>query len=321
MQNNLEWGLQLTMSQFKGTYVFKQNGEEIGRSSNLITSNGRTMLMQYLAGSRTNWASDIAIGAMDTTPTSSDTQLNFEAGRYPVILKSYIAKNSTTGDPDLIVIRGTVPENTTFNIYEIGTYATSSSNSPSSSKNNLILSDMSDLTNWTATAGSVVSNQFTPQGTGSPRIGQYSISIPQSTTYVNNNVTVPFTNYNSFDSLQILVYNTTAGNLSVKLTDIMGYTQTINFTLTNNTGYSVLSTLFDKSVGSGTDRLISSFTYIKSISISTDSSAGLTIDAIKTSSSSEISIEESLVSKSVLSTPIAKLYNIPLDIEYYVELL
>jgi len=308
-------------SQFKGTYVFKQGDLEIGRSTNLITSNGRTMLMQYLAGSRLNWSADMAIGALPTTPTSADTQLNFETGRYPVNLKSYIAANSTTGDPDLIVVRATIPENIFANIYEIGTYATSFGNTVASSKNNLLIADMSDLTNWRTASGSIVDNEFTPQGVGSPRIGQYSVSIPQNTSYYNNNVSIQFNNYNASDSLQILVSNTTAGTMSVKLTDISGNTQTVNFILTNNTGYYTASTQFDQSIGSSPDTSISNFTYLSGIEIITNGTSGVTIDAIKTSSATEISMEESLVSKSVLSTPIAKINNMPLDVEYYIELL
>ena len=311
----------MQQSQFKGTYVFKQGDLEIGRSTNLITSNGRTMLMQYLAGSRLNWSADMAIGALPTTPTSADTQLNFETGRYPVNLKSYIAANSTTGDPDLIVVRATIPENIFANIYEIGTYATSSGNTVASSKNNLLIADMSDLTNWRTASGSIVDNEFTPQGVGSPRIGQYSVSIPQNTSYYNNNVSIQFNNYNASDSLQILVSNTTAGTMSVKLTDISGNTQTVNFILTNNTGYYTASTQFDQSIGSSPDTSISNFTYLSGIEIITNGTSGVTIDAIKTSSATEISMEESLVSKSVLSTPIAKINNMPLDVEYYIELL
>lgn len=311
----------MQQSQFKGTYVFKQGDLEIGRSTNLITSNGRTMLMQYLAGSRLNWSADMAIGALPTTPTSADTQLNFETGRYPVNLKSYIAANSTTGDPDLIVVRATIPENIFANIYEIGTYATSFGNTVASSKNNLLIADMSDLTNWRTASGSIVDNEFTPQGVGSPRIGQYSVSIPQNTSYYNNNVSIQFNNYNASDSLQILVSNTTAGTMSVKLTDISGNTQTVNFILTNNTGYYTASTQFDQSIGSSPDTSISNFTYLSGIEIITNGTSGVTIDAIKTSSATEISMEESLVSKSVLSTPIAKINNMPLDVEYYIELL
>jgi hypothetical protein len=56
----------VSLSLFKGTYVFKQNGLEIGRTNNLITSNGRNLILEFLAGARQNWAADMAIGAMPT---------------------------------------------------------------------------------------------------------------------------------------------------------------------------------------------------------------------------------------------------------------
>ena len=34
----------------KGTYIYKQNGIEIGRSENVITTDGKKSILQYLAG-------------------------------------------------------------------------------------------------------------------------------------------------------------------------------------------------------------------------------------------------------------------------------
>lgn len=291
--------------------MFKQNGVEIGRSSNLITDIGRKIILQYLTRAREEWAADMAIGALNTTPTKSDTQLNFETGRYPVILKSF--SSATLTDPDLLVVRATLPENLYANIYEIGVYPTTTSFSTISNRNNIILNDFSDLTNWSDGAGTVEVNPFVPQGSGSPRIGANSITIPSSTTYTNTNLSIPLNSYSSLDDLQILFYNSTAGTVTITLTDVSGITQSINFTTTLNEDYSSLSTKFGSS--------ISDFTYVTGISIATNSTASLTIDAIKASDASEISTEESLVSKSVLTTPIAKLFNVPLDVEYYIELL
>lgn len=310
MQQVLQRGYQVTL-QFKGTYVFSQNGVEVGRSNNLVTDIGRKIILQYLSRAREEWAADMAIGSLNTTPLSSDTQLNFETGRYPVTLKTFLSATST--DPDLIVVRATIPENVYANIYEIGLYPTKTSFSTVSNRNNIMLSDFSDLTDWSTSAGTTTVNEFTPQGESSPRIGANSVALSNSTTYLNTNLSIPITGYSSIDSLQILIYNSTAGIVTVTLTDVSGITQSISFTTTNNTGYTSLSTLFGSS--------ISDFTYITAISIATNASASLTIDAIKTSDASEISVEECLVSKSVLTTPIAKLYNVPLDIDYYLELL
>ena len=300
------------MSQlFKGTYVFKQNGVEVGRSSNLITNIGRKIILQYLTRAREEWAADMAIGALNTAPAATDIQLNFETGRYPVILKTFLS--ATLTDPDLILVRATIPENVYANIYEIGIYPTNTSFSTVSNRNNIILTEFSDLTNWVNSAGTIEVNPFAPQASGSPRTGANSISFLNNTTYSNTNLSIPISGYSSLDDLQILMYNSTAGVVTVTLTDISGITQTISFTITTNGNYSSLSAKFGSS--------ISDFSYITGISISTNSTAALTIDAIKSSDASEISVEESLVSKSVLTTPIAKLNNVPLDVEYYIELL
>lgn len=312
------------MSFFKGTYVFKQNGIEIGRSNNLITSNGRKMILEYLSGSRTEWASDMAIGAMPTnvaggSPQVTDTQLNFETSRQPVTLKSFISATNT--DPDLIVVRSMMPADLVANIYEVGLYAIKNSNFSTSTRNNIILTDFSNLTQWYTSAGSVSTHSFIPQGSGSPRIGSNSIVLNSGTTYRNDNLNIDFTNYTNQDSLQLLVSESVSGNVTVILKDISGNQQEINFATSNNSSYAVISNLFDQTTSGSNYTSISNFSVITGIEIITDSSASLIVDAIKVSSANEISTEESLVSKSVLTNPIAKLPNVPLDVEYYIELL
>ncbi len=304
------------MSQFKGTYVFKQDGIEIGRSSNLITSNGRKMILQYLSGGRLDWAADMAIGAINSvSPSLSDTQLNFETLRCPVTLKTFISANTVANNPDLVVVRSTIPVGVYANIYEIGLYGISNSGYSTSTRNNVILDNFSNLNNWSLSVGTVIPTPYIAQGASSPRIGANSISFQPRTTYVCPNTSISFSNYTTLDSLQLLVFNTTASStgITVILTDSSGATQNLVFATTATAGYSVISAPFTSS--------ITNFSTITSISISTDSSTYATIDAIKVSSANQISFEETLVSKSILTNPIAKDANSPLDIEYYVELL
>jgi len=304
---------------FKGTYVFKQNGVEIGRYSNLITSNGRKMILQFLSGARQDWAADMAIGAMPSpAPSLTDTQLNFETSRYPVTLKTFVSANTVANNPDLILVRATLPIDLYANIYEIGLYATKNSLFSTSTRNNIVLTDFSDLTNWTST-GTVIFNSYVAQGYSSPRIGANSVSLLPNSTYTNSNLSIGFSHYTSNDSLQILAFNTTAGIINVTITDASGISQTIPFTTTSVAGYSVLSSNFDQSVSS-TNSIIN-FNNVTSVSIATTSETYATIDAIKVSSANEISVEESLVSKSVLASPIPKNPNVALDVEYYVEML
>ena len=297
------------MMQFKGTYVFKENGKEVGRSSNLITTSGRSILMQYLCNIKSSWASDLAIGAINTAPTTSDTQLNFETGRYPVSLKTFISASG--GNPDLIVVRSTIPEGVYANIYEVGVYPIPSS-ATSVDKNNEIIENFSDIPSWSST-GTRTINEFAPGISTSPRVGQYSVRLSQSSSISKTGININLNGYTALDNLELLAYNTVAGDVTVVLTDITGITETVVFTATTNTGYSILSKKFSSSV--------SNFSYIQSISITTDSNCALTIDAIKVSLGSTISVDDALISKSVLGSPIVKNYNVPLDVEYYIELL
>lgn len=295
---------------FKGTYVFKENGVEVGRSTNLITENGRDVILRYLAGAVPNWASNLAIGAMPVQPTISDTDLTFETARVPIDFKTY--RNAISPDPDLVIVRGTLPQELYANIYEVGVYPTPSSLG-ASVKNNQIIADFDNIYNWNASAGSVVVTDYMPQAGNSPRIGAHSVELEEDTIYENATLNLDISGYTTVDSLEILAYNTVEGVLTVKLTDFSNNFISFNYTLVTSEEYQVLTAPFPDGAAL--------MDKISTITISTDSTAIATIDAIKGTIRNELSMQDHLVSKSVLSTPIAKKYGVPLDIEYYIQLL
>lgn len=305
---------------FKGTYVFKQDGVEIGRSENLITTNGRKVLLQYLAGVRSNWASDMALGAINTAPTVSDMELNFETMRVPVSLKTY--KSATVDNPDLIIVRGTLPASLYANIYEIGLYPDSSITDVAN-RNDRIITEFSDLSNWVASIndpaqsvadqGTVYLTGYSPQSAASPRIGGFSVDLAQNTRYENNTFGFSLLGYSDVDTLKILAYNTAAGVMTVTLVDTYNNSFVFTYTLEDNTGYQILSAPFPANIVFNNT--------IKTVRIATNNTASITVDAIKASSTEELTSEDYLISKSVLSTPIAKVYGTPLDVEYYVQIL
>lgn len=308
------------MQQFKGTYIFKQNNKEIGRSENLITTNGRKVLLQYLSGVKNEWAADMCIGALNTSVNVSDIELNFETSRVPVVLKTY--QSATLTNPDLIIVRATLPASLYANIYEIGLYPESKITNVAN-RNNQIITEFSDLTNWYASIadnnqnitnqGQVNITGFIPQASGSPRIGGFSVDIAPNTSYQNDTFSLNFLGYTDLDNLQILAYNTVAGNLTITMSDTSGNSYSFVYVLQNNTDYQVLNASFPSN--------IIYTNQINSIKITTDTTAYLTIDAIKASTTKELSSEDYIISKSILTTPIAKIYGTPLDIDYYVQVL
>jgi hypothetical protein len=306
----------------KGTYVFKQNGIEVGRSQNLITTNGRKVILQNLAGVKTEWASNLSIGAIPTAPTVNDVQLNYETGRYPVTLKTY--QSATLSTPDLIIVRATLPTLMSANIYEVGIYPENSTTS-ASNRNNNILVDFSDLTNWVVDLGSIATNSFTPGADHSPRIGNYSVSLTQNTSMYNNTFSLNFSDYSELDTMQILARNTVAGFLTMTVTDTDGFTADFVYSLADSSDYQILTKAFPATIKNANGDLLTLSTKalgpIKSIRFTTDSTAAVTIDAVKTSTLQELRSNDFIISKSILNTPIPKIYGTALDVEYYIELL
>ena len=155
-----------------------------------------------------------------------------------------------------------------------------------------------------------------------PKKGSNSVTLEQSTKYTNDNLSLSFSHYTPLDKIEILLHNSVAGSLYVQLVDVVGNTQTLTLPIQTNSDYFKVSASFDQNLGfASTDTSIVNFQYLTSLSIATDASAAATIDAIKVSTAAEQAIEDSILSKSVLTTPIAKIYNVPIDVEYYVEML
>ena len=165
----------------KGTYVFKENGLEVGRSENIITTNGKTAILQYLSGSLSEWASQLAVGAMSSTPALTDLALNFEIARSAVTLKSF-----KVGTPNLLVVKGTLDASVAANIYEVGVFSSNTSNI-FGTRDRLIIDDFSILNNWTTASGSYTSVPFNPQNSISPRVGLYSLTLAPNTQIDNTN--------------------------------------------------------------------------------------------------------------------------------------
>jgi hypothetical protein len=299
----------------KGTYVFKQNGLEVGRSENLVTKNGTTAILKYLTNSSVEWASALSVGAIATTPTVLDTTLAYEIARSAVTMKSYIP-----GSPNLIVIKGTLSSSISANIYEIGLYPYNTSQ-VLGIRDQLIIDDFSNLNNWLIgttplSSSSSYYNAYAPQSPYSPRVGLYSAIIPAATTVSNTSISANLGSYTTLDTLDILVNVASgkSGTLNVTLTDVNGVSANVlSYPFAYTGGYQILSLNLPSN--------ITSLSTINKITLSTvGTNSQITVDAIRVSVSAEISSSIALISRSVLTTPIAKIYGTPLDIEYYLQL-
>jgi hypothetical protein len=301
----------------KGTYVFKQDGIEIGRSENIVTTNGKTAILQYLCGSVSEWASSIAVGAMaspvspaTTAPALTDLTLAYEIARSAVTLKSF-----QVGSPNLLIVKGTLDASVSANIYEVGVFPITTS-SIFGTRDTLILDDFSATANWTPSSNYTV-NAYAAQNSLSPRIGLNSLNLSANTTTTNTSFFTSLSSYSNLDSLNVLanVGSASQGTLNVILKDSNGVSVTIPYTFNGSvsSGYQILTANLPSNIGS--------LATINSIALQTvGSSSSITVDAIRVSVLGEVTNSAGLISRSVLTTPIAKIYGIPLDIEYYLQL-
>jgi len=295
----------------KGIYVFKQNGLEIGRSENVITTNGKNAIIQYLANTTNDWASAISIGGISTTESASDTNLYYEFARTAVTLKSY-----SLGSPNLIIVKGTIDSSVYANIYEIGIYP-ANTGSIFGTRDRLIVEDFSNLTNWTTSSGTAyTSTAFSGGSPYSPRFGANSISMSANSTITNTFYSTNLSSYSSLDTIDILanVASGKSGTLTLTLTDINGNTASFaTYTFGSTTGYQIISLPMPSN--------IFGLSTVSTIQIQTSgTNSAITLDVIRVGVKAELTPSTSLVSRSALTTPIVKNYGTPLDIEYYLQI-
>ena len=298
-------------SKLNGLYVFKQNGKEIGRSKNLITTNGTSAILQYLSGNGGEWAGSMAVGAMPTTANVNDLALRYEIARATIASKSY-----KTGTPNLIVVKGRVDSLVAANIYEVGIFP-ANNDKVFGARDNLIVTDFSSPDDWTVISGNISQVPYAAQNPFSPRVGLYNFVVESNSSATNNNFVFDLSSFTSLDSLDALVSidETKSGVLKVTLTDVNGLSKEISYSFDGavTSGYQVLSQNFPSD--------ISTLSNISTVKIETIGSySDITLDSIRVSVLGEISNSTALVSRSTLTTPIAKIYGVPLDIEYYVQI-
>jgi hypothetical protein len=99
-----------------GTYRFYDDNELVGEYPNIITEDGRGVVLQFLTGARNGFAEYMAFGIGESEPVVTDTALDFEYHRSQVDLKQAELLSQR------IVFRGTVPDEKTFWIHEVGLY-------------------------------------------------------------------------------------------------------------------------------------------------------------------------------------------------------
>jgi hypothetical protein len=309
----------------KGEYVFYENGKEIGRTSNLLTKYGKRFLTSYLAGAVPFNNKDIAIGIGNTAASANNTQLEFEFYRSAVNLGSIdIQTNAGTGvSTYAVVYKTTIPADIVGAIYEIGLFPTSTDgNSDYSSR---FISTFENNLNWLDDSGISATTVTTP----TPRIGNTWFSISAtSNSSTKYSLSTPFdlTGYSQNDSLT-LAFKQQDTNLDYvfvrfysSLTDYYEMRFAGDSSLLNKVTTSLLNNLYSSGFTSGSP--ISSSIIKIAVGAKAKSSGSTTVllDGLRINDEDTFNTYSSIISRSVLSSPIAKSYGREIDVEYRIGL-
>jgi len=309
----------LAHDMIKGTYIFKEDGIEIARSSNVITKFGKRFLTNFIAGNVDFNSKDLAIGIDSTSATVNDTRLGFEFYRLPIEFGSTDIQTDGGTTTYSVVYKTTIPVDVSGTISEIGLYP--STRLSTNNYDSKFLADFNSYLDWYDPSG-----EHPDVSSTGPKIGDNVITMTSNGTSAKE-YTLPLSGldisgYSVNDSIKLAYYKN-----DVNLEKI-----TIRFYSSNTDYY-----YYDLTPASGTgyklsaDILLSSLVAFGSPDKAAINKIGIVIDPLSSATSVgldglRINDEDTfdpifgIISRSVLSSPLTKLAGRQVDIEYRLDL-
>ena len=318
----------------RGTYIIKQNGQEIGRGENIITTEGKKQIAKSLAFQNTQWASKVALGAGGaassanglTAPASSDKFLDFEFTRLDILSISLLTDIPAVNQIRLVA-KTLIPENIAGIISEIGIF--SSSINPDNFEVPIANCKVDELWEYINASGTLSdTEQLIPSphissGTFLPKIGPEALYINNIPTYSSSKTirietSQDFSGAAESDSfiLALNKTNTTSSSIQVKFcVDANNYFyQNISST---SSGYQIVSR--QKSQYSASVTGTPSWDAITYIEFVFTGNYEIYLDGVRVKRA--VSDDQNiLVSRTFLSSSVSKIEGVPLEIEYYLDL-
>lgn len=291
----------------KGVYSFYQNGELLAKSENILTTEGKRLLLRVLAEQAASLGQAIGVGVSAVAATAADTRLGWEVDRSSIDIKAVDYDNS------LVVMKTTLPQNTAYTIYEIGLWSqfTNSLNTETSSR--ILTTFETDVENWTNFTLDTTQNRTS-------RNAMRIDATSSSTKTAVSNVDLDLSGYSSVDQFSVAFYKannniTTLGLVFESATGVYRKNTTVS---SLPVGYNIINLNKGDFVATGTPDW-SAITKID-IEVTAGGTAGyLIMDGIRIEDADTLNPDYALVSRSVLGTPLVKTDNSPMDVEYALE--
>jgi hypothetical protein len=314
-----------------GIYVFKQHRREIARSKNLITTNGKRIIAEYLSSSGGLWAGSIAVGSGTTAASIGNTALEFEYFRVPITARS-INYGGGSGGKHRIILKATLPETVIGTIREVGIFPVVSNPSRALGESTLFsLADSTENWQYYNTGTSAWEPINTTADTTLSRVGLDCITMATTSGTTKYRLSLSGADLSQFSANDQFSFATAWDTNKPTSVDIRFVSDVNNYyyypsnavplaTLldANPSTYKVAA--FNKSlwVAQGTP-IWDSITSVQFDVARTSGASNMYIDGVRIENMDPVSPTYGIVSRSVLTTPITKVSGSELDIEYYVD--
>lgn len=292
----------------KGTYRFYQHGRLIAAQNNLITAQGKRLILRYLSGNAASIGAAIGLGVDATPANTANTRLGFEVYRANVDIRSI------DYDASFVLFKGSIEQNATFKLYEAGLWSTET--------NALGLQDSQTLTTFDT---SIEEWTNVTVDTTQTRTSEDSVRVDaaaSATTSPRLVVDMDLSGYSPEDVFSLALYKADNNIASVKLyfgNSLTGGSFTLSKTIsTLATGYNIVQFKKGDFVTTGSVSWDSIDTI--GIDVTAGTTAGYVIlDGIRIEDTDTPDDDHVLVSRTIMDTPLVKTGIAPMDVEYTLE--
>jgi hypothetical protein len=293
----------------RGIYRFYQNGNLVSESENLLTTEGKRLILRYLAGQSPSLGGAIGLGVSSVAATVNDVVLGFEIERVAVNLKNADYTNN------LVLFKGTIDQDAAFSIYEAGLWSTVSNDLSGEFDSRLITTFDTDLEAWTNVTVDTTANRTGPDAVkvsaaiSSTTQARLDVDMDLSGYSANDTFYLAFSKPNNNISTIKLIFEDTVSGGSISLTKTVSALPT---------GYNTLAFRKGDFTSSGTISWdnITRFGF----DVTAGGTAGYVIlDGLRVEDLDTPNQDFVLVSHTVLVSPLAKTSTAPMDVEYALD--
>lgn len=290
----------------QGLYNIYSDGSLVGQFRNVLTDQGKNRVRQILAGKTNGFASSILVGLGATTPSSSDTSLDFAIEGVNIL-------NTMVDDiSNRVYFKTSLPVDKQYKIYELGCYSADSSTAKQYQPGSLIIT-FGEVTNWTDTSGTHSLNSTNTRiGISSIRYSLLASGVGRGSSPFQNDLSQLPPNA----QFKLAYFANNIDNIKVRFKTGSSDYYEATITPATNDAYNISSVAKSSFVATGAPDWVQ-ITSIEIQATATGSAGTIDLDSMRYDIAS--TTDSLLLSRALPASPVLKPAGSTMDIEYLLE--